>query len=58
MKIGMILFALGVCYVSLPVTWQVAAVGQSTVAEPAPAVAESTKPQPTDDEQKNQKDKP
>ncbi len=37
MKFAMILFALGVCYVSLPVVSHVAAVGQTTAAEPTPA---------------------
>ena len=37
MKFIMILFALGVCYVSLSVVSYVAAVGQTTAAEPAPA---------------------
>lgn len=40
MKYAMILFALGVCYVSLPVVSHVAAVGQSTAAEPAPVAGE------------------
>jgi len=39
MKYAVILLALGVCYLSLPVTSQVAVVGQTTEAEPTPAAA-------------------
>jgi len=45
MKTVTMLFALSVCYVSLSVTSQVAAVGQTTEAEPTPAPAkEPTEP--------------
>src|SRR3990172_9496468 len=51
MKFAMILFALGVCYVSLPVTSQVATVGQTADAEPTPAAAtEPAKPETADAE--------
>jgi len=51
MKFAMIVFALGVCYVSLPVTAQVAAIGQTTEAEPTPATAtEPAEPKSADAE--------
>ena len=43
MRIVMVLFALAVCYVSLPVTMQVAAVGQSN--DPKPTTDESSQPE-------------
>ena len=49
MRIAMVLFALAVCYVSLPVTLQVAAVGQSNDSKPAgdePSPSESEKDEP------------
>ncbi len=57
MKIAMILFALGVGYVSLPVTWHVAALGQTAEAEPTPATAEPSEPKVDDDKPKADKDK-
>jgi HlyD family secretion protein len=48
MKFAMILIALGVCYVSLPVRWQAVAAGQTSTAEPAPAVDKPTKEEAVD----------
>jgi hypothetical protein len=58
MKFAMILFASAVCYVSLPVKWQVAALAQTSDAEPAPVVAESVKTDSPDDEKKNAGNQP
>jgi multidrug efflux pump subunit AcrA (membrane-fusion protein) len=57
MKIAIILFALGVGYVSLPVTWHVAALGETTEAEPTPATAEPIAPKADDEKPKKDKDK-
>lgn len=51
MKFAIFLFALAVCYVSLPVSWQVAAVGQPNDSKPAadePTPAESDKEKPAE----------
>lgn len=55
MKFAMVLFTLVVCYVSLPVTWQVVAVGQSNDAkpaddEPSKSDAEEEKPKETSEQ--------
>lgn len=50
MKYAVILFALGVCYVSLPVTSPIAAVGQSTAAEPTEAASADATSKPNDAE--------
>ena len=48
MKYIVILFCLGVCYVSLPVTTHMVANGQATAQQPAPTVAEPAKKETTD----------
>jgi multidrug resistance efflux pump len=48
MKYVMILLCLGVCYVSLPVTSQVVANGQTTKEQAAPAAAEESKTESAD----------
>jgi HlyD family secretion protein len=56
MKFVIILLALAVCTISLPVSWQAAAVGQSTEAAPAPAAADSAKVE-SDVKEKAEKEK-
>ncbi len=52
MKIAMILFALGVCYVSLPVRSQVVAIAPTSASEPTPAAAtEVAEPEAVDAEE-------
>lgn len=54
MKYAIILFALGVCYVSLPVTSHIVAVGQTTDAEPTVAATANATSETADAEKNGQ----